>query len=276
MVESHGDSPSDPAAGRQEFFTQVARGLAHEIKNPLSTMAIQLTLLEEELSSAPEPSPRDQRCLKRVGVLHREVAHLESILEDFLRFARGGQINRAPEDLVALTREVLDFTAPQHQSDQIVVHADLPHSLPLALIDREAIRRVVLNLLVNARQAMPGGGELIFQLARDGVWAVLRITDTGVGMDEEQLAKCFEMYWSTKKGGTGLGLSTVQRTVMEHGGTVDVVSEPGRGTSFTLRLPLVQELAGHQGQEDGEGAAPLDGGDETSSNATTFPTETTD
>lgn len=247
MAESHSESASDAASGRQEFLTQVARGLAHEIKNPLSTMAIQLTLLEEELNAAAEPSPRDQRCLKRVNVLHREVAHLEGILDDFLRFARGGQINRAPEDLVALSREVLEFTAPQHQSDHIVVHADLPHSLPLALIDREAIRRVILNLLVNARQAMPGGGELIFQLARDGVWAVLRITDTGVGMDEEQLAKCFEMYWSTKKGGTGLGLSTVQRTVVEHGGTVDVISEPGRGTSFTLRLPLVQELAGRKG-----------------------------
>ena len=243
---------TDPSPGPQEFLTQVARGLAHEIKNPLSTMAIQLTLLEEEFESPAEPSPRDKRCLKRVHVLTREVAHLEGILDDFLRFARGGQINRAPEDLVALAREILEFTAPQHQSDSIVVHADLPPSLPLALIDREAVRRVILNLLVNARQAMPGGGELIFQLARDGVWAVLRITDTGVGMDEEQLEKCFEMYWSTKRGGTGLGLSTVQRTVIEHGGTVDVVSEAGRGTSFTLRLPLVQELAGRAGREDSE------------------------
>ncbi|MEZ5976029.1 MAG: ATP-binding protein [Planctomycetota bacterium] len=94
---------------------------------------------------------------------------------------------------------------------------------------------------------------MICQLHREGPWALLRITDTGVGMDEEQVARCFDLYWSTKRGGTGLGLSTVRRTVQEHGGTVKVISEPGRGTSFSLRLPLVQELAGRGGSEPDEG-----------------------
>ncbi len=262
MPESTSEPSAPGAPNPDDFLTMVARGLAHEIKNPLSTMAINLTLLEEEFQGdrseeAPEPSPRDKRCLKRLGVLHREVGHLEGILDDFLRFARGGQINRAPGDLLNLVREVLDFTAPQHQSAEIVVHADLPPSLPLVMIDSEAIRRVLINLFVNARQAMPGGGELICQLRRDGSWAELRLTDTGVGMDEDQLQKCFELYWSTKRGGTGLGLSTVRRTVEEHGGTIDVLSDLGRGTSFTLRLPLVQELAGRpdtgESESEGEG-----------------------
>jgi two-component system sensor histidine kinase HydH len=250
MVETKSDAVPDPRGGPNEFLTLVARGLAHEIKNPLSTMAINLTLLEEEIEGdradgAPEISPRDKRCLKRIGVLTREVSHLESILDDFLRFARGGQVNRAPADLTGLVREVLAFTEPEHQASGIVVHVDMPDSLPLVMIDTEAIRRVLINLLVNARQAMPGGGELIVQVRREGPWAELVITDTSVGMDEEQLAKCFDLYWSTKRGGTGLGLSTVQRTVTEHGGTVRVLSETGRGTSFTIRVPLVQELAGH-------------------------------
>ncbi|HPF15622.1 MAG: two-component sensor histidine kinase [Planctomycetes bacterium] len=249
MAETRKEPGPERPPHPDEFLTLVARGLAHEIKNPLSTMAINLTLLEEEFTGdraegAPEPSPRDKRCLKRISVLHREVSHLENILDDFLRFARGGQINRAPGDLVALVREVLDFTAAQHQSAGIVVHAELPTSLPLVLIDSESIRRVLMNLLVNARQAMPGGGELICQLRRDGPWAELRLTDTGVGMDEEQLSRCFDLYWSTKRGGTGLGLSTVRRTILEHGGRIGVISEPGRGTSFTIHLPLVQELAG--------------------------------
>ena len=117
MVDFNAERDPEATLGPDDFLTLVARGLAHEIKNPLSTMAIQLTLLEEELDSAPEPSPRDKRCLKRVGVLTREVAHLEIILDDFLRFARGGQINRAPEDLVALVREVLEFTAPEKPGD---------------------------------------------------------------------------------------------------------------------------------------------------------------
>ena len=265
MPDTRTDWSAQNTPNPDDFLTMVARGLAHEIKNPLSTMAINLTLLEEEFSGdrseeAPEPSPRDKRCLKRLGVLHREVSHLEGIVDDFLRFARGGQVNRAPGDLLALVREVLDFTAPQHQSAGIVVHADLPPSLPLVMIDSDAIRRVVMNLLVNARQAMPGGGELICQLHRDGAWAELRLTDTGMGMDEEQLSKCFDLYWSTKRGGTGLGLPTVRRTVVEHGGTIDVVSDPGRGTSFTLRLPLVQELAGRP-DEDPQKASDDDSGE---------------
>ncbi len=249
MAEPHRDATSDAGGGPNEFLTMVARGLAHEIKNPLSTMAINLTLLEEEFGGdradgAPELSPKDKRCLKRLGILTREVSHLDGILDDFLRFARGGQVNRAPSDLVALVRELLDFTEPEHQASGIVVHADLPDSLPLAMIDTEAIRRVLTNLFVNARHAMPGGGELIVQVRRAGPWAEIVVTDTGVGMDEDQLSKCFDMYWSTKRGGTGLGLSTVQRTVAEHGGTVRVLSDAGRGTSFTISLPLVQELAG--------------------------------
>lgn len=257
MVETQTDALPDPRGGPNEFLTLVARGLAHEIKNPLSTMAINLTLLEEEFEGdradgAPGPSAQDKRCLKRIGILTREVSHLEGILDDFLRFARGGQVNRAPSDLAALVREVLDFTEPEHQAAGIVVHVDMPSSLPLVMIDTEAIRRVLINLLVNARQAMPGGGELIVQIRREGPWAELAITDTGVGMDEEQLAKCFDLYWSTKRGGTGLGLSTVQRTIAEHGGSVRVLSEPGRGTSFTVCVPLVQELAGHGSLEDVE------------------------
>ncbi|MBL4770256.1 MAG: two-component sensor histidine kinase [Planctomycetes bacterium] len=259
MVDSPSDALPDPRGGPNEFLTLVARGLAHEIKNPLSTMAINLTLLEEEFEGdraggAPEPSAQDKRCLKRIGVLTREVSHLEGILDDFLRFARGGQVNRAPADLSALIREVLDFTEPEHQASGIVVHVDVPSSMPLVMIDTEAFRGVLINLFVNARQAMPGGGELIVQVRRQGPWAEVVITDTGVGMDEDQLARCFDLYWSTKREGTGLGLSTVQRTIAEHGGTVHVLSEPGRGTSFTICVPFVQELAG----QGSAGANPQD------------------
>ncbi|MEZ5976028.1 MAG: histidine kinase dimerization/phospho-acceptor domain-containing protein [Planctomycetota bacterium] len=164
MSESRAESPGESAPGPDDFLTLVARGLAHEIKNPLSTMAINLTLLEEEFSGeragqAPEPSPRDRRVLKRLAVLQREVDHLEHILDDFLRFARGGQVNRAPQDLVALVHEVLEFLAPQLSGSGVVVHEDLPRHFPLVMIDREAIRRVLMNLMVNAHQAMPGAAN---------------------------------------------------------------------------------------------------------------------
>ena len=233
------------------FLSRLAGGLAHEIKNPLSTMAINLALLEEEWGRRPaaapdaELTPREQRSLRRLQTLQREVKRLEHIVEEFLHFARGG-VNRAPLDIAGLVRDLLEFVEPEDERQGIRHHVDLAVGLPLVMVDDAALKQAVLNLLVNARQAMPGGGELLVRLRRDGHWAALSITDTGVGMRPDQLAHCFEEYWSDKKGGTGLGLPTARRIVEEHGGTIDVVSEPGRGSSFTLYLPLVVEVAGER------------------------------
>lgn len=250
-------SPSGPpgaaatsAKDRVAYLARLAAGLAHEIKNPLSTMAINLTLLEEDWSRAaltrnperPEPTAREKRCLKRVHALQKEVRRLETIVDDFLHYARGGEINRSPHDLVALVRELLSFVELEDSSLGVRHHVDLPSSLPMVMIDESAFKQAVLNLLVNARQAMSDGGELIVRLSRDGNYAELSITDTGVGMEQKELDRCFEEYWSTKKGGTGLGLATVRRTIEEHGGSVSVISERGRGTSVTVVLPLLVEL----------------------------------
>lgn len=245
-------APPTVESARQQvaFLSRLAGGLAHEIKNPLSTMAINLTLLEEEWKRAalarspehPELSPREQRCMKRVATLKREVQRLEVILDEFLRYARGGEINRAPADLVGIVREVLEFVEPEDEQAGIRHHVDLPSSLPLVMLDGGAFRQAFLNLLVNARQAMSAGGELLVRVKREGNFVALTLTDTGVGMDEEALARCFEVYWSTKKNGTGLGLATARRIVEEHGGTIEVVSEVGRGTSFRIVLPLLVEI----------------------------------
>ncbi|MFT4540470.1 MAG: two-component system sensor histidine kinase HydH [Planctomycetota bacterium] len=237
-----------PSQEHEALLARLAGGLAHEIKNPLSTMAINLTLLEEEWER-PQPgdadlSPRDKRCLKRVRTLSREVTRLEGIVDDFLRFARGGEVNRSPLDLISLVRNTLEFLEPEHTEANIRVHVDLPTKLPLVMVDSGAIEQALMNLLVNARHAMEGGGELIVQLRREGNFAELTITDTGVGMGERELEHCFELYWSTKRKGTGLGLPTVARIIDEHEGTIEVVSEAGRGTNFRIMLPLVVELAG--------------------------------
>jgi signal transduction histidine kinase len=233
------------------FVARLAGGLAHEIKNPLSTMAINLALLEEDWSRAGvsrevglERSPREQRSLKRLRTLKREVERLEGIVEEFLHYARGGRINRAPHDLAALVRELLDFVEPEDERLGIRHHADLPVGLPLVMVDESALKQAVVNLLVNARQAMPGGGELMVRMTREGNWVALSITDTGTGMSPDKLQRCFDEYWSDKKGGTGLGLPTARRIVEEHGGVIEVVSEEGRGTSFTIYLPLLVELTG--------------------------------
>lgn len=247
-VPEPGEGASSPE--REVYLARLAGGLAHEIKNPLSTMAINLALLEEEFTRAAktrdpkgsELSARERRCMKRVTTLQREIARLEMILEDFLLFARGGEVNRSPRNLLAIVREVLDFVETEDGLQGIRHHVELPNQLPLAIVDPGAIRQALLNLMVNARQAMPMGGELIVRVRRDGSHVVLTITDTGVGMSPEDVEHCFTPYWSTKKNGTGLGLATVQRIVQEHEGTISLVSELGRGTSFKIVLPLVVEI----------------------------------
>lgn len=239
-------------SGRTAFLRRLADGLAHEIKNPLSTMAINLALLQEEWERAgsarnpraPERTPREERSLKRVRTMQREVSRLEHILEEFLHYARGGEVNRKPDNISRIVGELIDFVEPENQQAGIRHHLDLSMGLPLVLVDEDRIKQAVLNLLVNARQAMPDGGELIVRVQRLGMELELTVTDTGIGMSPEALERCFEEYWSDKKGGTGLGLATAHRIIREHGGSMKVISDQGQGTSVAVYLPLAVELAG--------------------------------
>lgn len=257
--EETGRSPGPPSERDAErerlaFLARLAGGLAHEIKNPLSTMSIQLTLLEEEAeraaASGPDPGgPREARTKKRIQTLKREVERLEGIVREFLDFARRSEVNRAPVDLGQLLRETLEFVEPQNAAVSIRHHVDIEPGLPLVMVDEGQIRQALMNLLVNAREAMPEGGELIVRVQRVGNDALVSVTDTGVGMNDEQMERCFDVYWSNKRGGTGLGLATTRHIVQDHGGRMDVISEPGRGSSFEFSLPLAVELTGAAREE---------------------------
>jgi len=244
-------------ADRMASLVRLADGLAHEIKNPLSTMAINLALLQEDWERAgnsrspgePQRTPREERSLKRIKTLQREVLRLEKILEDFLHYARGGLVDRKPEDLARIVRELLEFVEPEDERAGIRHHVDLPIGLPLVLVDEVHVKQAILNLLVNARQAMTSGGELLVRLRRMGNQVELSITDTGQGMAPEKVARCFEEYWSDKPGGTGLGLPTARRIIEEHGGTITALSEEGRGSSFSIYLPLAVELVRREESE---------------------------
>ncbi len=251
------ERPTDSAPTLAPLY-RLANGLAHEIKNPLSTMSINLTLLQEDWERAgnarnpaePERTPREERSLKRIRTLQREVSRLESILDEFLNYARGSQVNRAPADVAALVQELLDFVEPEDAGAGIRHHVEIPVGLPLVLADEAQIKQAVLNLFVNARQAMPEGGELLVRVRREHNEVEISVTDTGIGMPADKLEKCFDEYWSDKRGGTGLGLATAKRIIEEHGGSIRVVSEPGRGTSFSIYLPLAVELTGTRRRDE--------------------------
>ena len=227
--------PPDPADAWSHVITLTA-GLAHEIKNPLSTITLNLQLLQEDWQ-APQ-TPREHRTLKRLNTLERETSRLSRLLDDFLRYARTQRIEPVDCDLNRVVREVLDFIAPQAAQQGIDVHTHLDPALPTVQADPERIKQAVLNLVLNARDAMPEGGELIVATAPDGDRVQIDITDTGIGVPDHHLGKLFRVYFSTKQGGSGLGLATTRRILELHGGTIDVESEVNQGTHFTVRIPV--------------------------------------
>ena len=219
-------------------IAQLAGGLAHEIRNPLSTMCLNLDLLAEDFHDPT--SPRDRRVAQKIERLRKETQRLQNILEDFLRFARVQALRKVPTDLNAVIEEMQDFCEPQAMAQGIVVRSSFDPQLPRVPLDVELLRQALLNLILNAEHAMPNGGELILTTRRDGDAVVIEVTDTGVGMTEDVRARVFDAFYSTRPGGSGLGLPTTRKIVEAHDGTISVQSEPGRGTQFTIRLPLAQ------------------------------------
>ncbi len=226
-------------------LAELAGGFIHEIKNHLSTLGLNLQLLAEDFQ---EPqSHRERRALERVQRLQHECQRLVDVSNDFLRFARVKDLQTEPSDLTCLVEEMIDFFSPTARQANIEIKCYLPADLPRVPLDREMFKQALLNLLLNAQQAMPGGGELTIQAVGEGLEIHLSLIDTGKGMSPEVLAKVFRPFFSTKPGGTGLGLPTVRKIIEAHGGSIEVQSEIDRGTKFTIRLPACErptEVAG--------------------------------
>jgi signal transduction histidine kinase len=220
-------------------ISQLAGGLAHEIRNPLSTVKLNLDLLAEDFHN-PD-TPRDRRVRERVERLRHEVDRLWDIVENFLQFARAGDLKFAPTDLNALVEELKDFYEPQAATQTIVIRTHFAADLPPIKLDANLFKQAIFNLVLNAQHAMPAGGELIVTTRREGSELVLDVIDTGSGMPEDVRARIFDAFFSTRPGGSGLGLPTTRKIVEAHGGSIHVQSEPGKGSQFTVRLPVPKE-----------------------------------
>lgn len=215
---------------------ELAGRLAHEIRNPLSTMRMNLDLLAEDFEN-PE-NQRERRALVKIERVRKESHRLQAILEDFLRFVRIKDLRTRPTNLNDLVDDLRDFCEGEGLAHAIVSRAALDPELPPVALDAELFKQALFNLIRNAQLAMPDGGELILTTRRAGDWAVLDVIDTGVGIPPEDRDRIFEPFVSSRPGGSGLGLPTTRRIVEAHGGRLSVESEPGRGSKFTVRLPL--------------------------------------
>lgn len=232
------DSTDEVRRRLEAQYTEIATlagGLAHEIRNPLSTIRMNLDLLAEEIAESDDA--RTRRMTTKVERIRRECLHLEEILTAFLQFARAGELELEEGDLNTLVTEFIELYRPQAVQQRIDVSPHLAAGLPKVRMDRSLMRQVLMNLALNAQQAMPQGGLLELQTYVAGDRVCLEIIDTGCGMDERTRSKMFQVFYSTKPGGSGLGLPTVRKIVETHGGTIECESEPGKGTRFVLSFP---------------------------------------
>ncbi|MFH1716202.1 MAG: ATP-binding protein [Planctomycetota bacterium] len=229
-----------------EEVSKLTGGLAHEIKNPLSTIKVSLQLVSEELEDpnlaesgrGGVESRRLARALRKIAVIQKESDRLEHILDGFLRYVDRTELQLASVDVSELVSDMIDFYSPQAHSRSVTIHQSL-HNKPLTCkIDADMLKQVVLNLFINAQQAMSGGGELIIRTDRQQNDAVIQISDTGEGIQPDRLPHIFDAYYSSRPQGSGLGLPTAKKIIEAHKGSIAVNSEPGKGTSFTIRLPL--------------------------------------
>jgi signal transduction histidine kinase len=224
----------------QEYveLAELAGGFVHDLKNHLSTLRLNLQLLAEDFQ---EPqSQRERRALDRIVRLQNECQRLVDISNEFLRFARVKDLELAPANLGEVVEELTDFFGPMARVANIEIKSYIPADLPPVALNRDLFKQALLNLLLNAQQAMPNGGEITLLARTEPEGIVLDLIDTGQGMSPEVLAKAFRPFYSTRSGGTGLGLPTTRKIIEAHGGRIEVQSAAGRGTKFTIRLPAAR------------------------------------
>ena len=210
-------------------------GFAHEVRNPLSTIGLNLQLVLEEFQQAE--TARDKRTHKRLSTVEAEVRRLQKILEEFLRFARAPEPKMAPVDLNQRLAALVEFHEPHVAEGGASLRFYPGADVGLVPADWDHIQAAVVNLVRNAKDATPAGGQILVSTLREGSHVLIRVTDTGAGIATELQSKVMDPYFSTKKSGTGLGLPTARRVAEEHGGSLRLESEVGKGTQFTLLLP---------------------------------------
>jgi len=230
-----------------EVLSKLTGQLAHEIKNPLSTIKVNLKLISEELNelNSVEPVYSGQgagqkltRALRKIAVIQKETDRLEQILDSFLRYLDRDELRLASVDINELISDMIDFFTPQAYSSSVTIRQSLYDKSLICRVDADMLKQVILNLFINAQQAMTKGGDLMVRTAQRGKDVVIQISDTGSGIKPEELLHIFDAYYSSRHRGMGLGLPTAKKIVESHGGTIGVDSIPGKGTSFTIRLPI--------------------------------------
>ena len=219
-------------ADRLSAISRITGGVAHEVKNPLNAMLMHVELARMKLSQG------DTDVAPQMEIISREILRLDRVVKTFLDFTRPVELNLSEVALDAFVREIADLASPQAAAAGIRLAVKEEIEGTSIRVDVDLMKQAILNLVVNAIEAMPNGGELRIESSMHSDEAEIRISDTGTGIPPELREKIFRLYYTTKPEGSGIGLAMTFRIVQLHDGAIDFASEPGNGTTFVLRLPI--------------------------------------
>src|SRR5580658_6539417 len=228
---------------------RVTAGVAHEVKNPLNSMRLWLEVLKANMPIEPEPQ-------QAVKMLDSEIDRLDRAVKTFLNFTKPLELKLEETDLRILLDEVLDAARPSITKAGLRLTADWPREFPTVLVDRQIIHQALLNLLLNACEFTDPGGQITIQLRRNGEFASISVADTGRGIPPADQQKIFQLFFTTRPGGSGIGLANTFRFVQLHNGRIDFESEAGRGTTFRVDLPLARYVVA-QSARSGDLSRPI-------------------
>ena len=226
-----------PSAENRDLLARLLKRLAHEIRNPLSSLDVQFQLLAEDLAAfSPQPSAP---LTSRLGIIRGELHRLDSIVERFLKLAAPSALELEPVDIKKILTHVCDLLRPEASTRKIEIVAELPPELPLVTADSVRLTQALMNIVINGVQAITtGGGTVRVSAATAGEYLLLRVHDSGPGIPSNELGEIFDPYYTTKPEGSGLGLWIAQQIAVSHGGDLRAENAPGGGAVFLLTLPL--------------------------------------
>ncbi|WP_124846977.1 nitrogen regulation protein NR(II) [Acidipila sp. EB88] len=221
---------------RLSAIGRLTGGVGHEVKNPINAIVVHLELMRNKLTNPDGGS--DSPAMRHLDVIQSEIQRLDRVVQTLIDFSRPVELKLQDEDLRGITSNVLRLASAEFSSQDIQLETVLPQRAVMVKVDADMLRQAILNIVLNGTQAMPDGGTLRISLTEEARFAVLTISDTGSGIASEVLPRIFDLYFTTKRDGSGIGLAMCYRIVQLHSGVIEVESEPGRGTQFRLQLPL--------------------------------------